>query len=365
MLEQNLKYNIILPTHRPEFFKNCLKSILSQTVLPDRLIIINDNYKQTKKLQNLKIRNVEVLYFNSKDFYGSGALNCFKNTFKVLENIPNLEENYFQVMEDDTEYIKTNLIQRIKNLPNKPGLIYLKILDTFSKNLEIPKVNSVRYQPITNMEFSKGLVDTCGIIFNITESQLKEYNSYLKELNYCLNADIYYFTWMYYFALSSNRLTLQFNNYEINSKQHLNQESKNILNQLSNTGNIWYQSLPNKIKRFIPKILKGIKEEVRFLNLYSVLCAYAIIQPKQRIFFDTPKTYKPSLKQTLTKLYRIYNSNKIDPTWFLIQYQELFNTTDILFYLKEILNKYTLEEIGISKEFPEGYRNYIKGTLCQ
>ena len=38
-----IEYNVIVPTHRPLFLKQCLESILNQKVKPDKVIVILDN----------------------------------------------------------------------------------------------------------------------------------------------------------------------------------------------------------------------------------------------------------------------------------------------------------------------------------
>ena len=264
-----IRYVEIVPTHRYHFVKSCLFSIVKQKVKPNKIICILDSYtdENIENLQNLASKfeidyrvPIEIII---KDITESGsAVNAFKNCFYEANQdntINNNYNNYYHIQEDDVEYIRNTAIGKYRELINLGyDFIYSPLVDIHNGNI----ING-------NIVLTKGLVpikdlpenilDTCSIIFS--GKKLNGFYEYIKNKNYILNGDMYFFKW---FLNQSSKPTSVTETY-IASTIHSNQVTSNLFNQVLGTQYVWYNDFKFKNKR--------LKYEARLMNNYSIRAA--------------------------------------------------------------------------------------------
>lgn len=304
------RYILIIPTHRPNYLKNLLLSITKQKIYPDKIYIINDYHYNTKNNLNLinniiidNFPNLEIVeIIDSTSLFGSGAINAFKNCFKIAEfdynsNLHNKEVSYYHIMEDDTEFLRTKAIKCYKELlDSNIDFIYSPLVDMMGNKVINGDliINKPAFIPDS---IPDTILDTCSIIFN--GKYLHEFNHYLKDKEYVLNGDMYFYVW---FLLNSKN-PLQINETFIKSNIHDNQITSNLYLQTLNSGYYWYIDfikLIGNLSKKESKLLKQLKTENRLMINYSIR---AIINyHKIKIPVDIPSTKPPisTLKKILS-----------------------------------------------------------------
>ena len=101
---------ILLPTHRPQFFEQALKSVINNkklsSVITQLIINCDDKVSDDNCLYVKKFRNIIEQYFpNYKILYNSTKNNSINKIYFDL--IKNVETEYFYFLEDDDILLNT------------------------------------------------------------------------------------------------------------------------------------------------------------------------------------------------------------------------------------------------------------------
>ena len=302
-------FNIIIPTHRPEFLNKSLNTILNQSIKPDRIIIIADIIlknginEYVEKIRQSYSKFPKIIIIQS---HLSGALNAFKQCFKQMEVFFNPKfNNYFQILEDDATFLTKNTFKFIKKHIDKknPEFLYVNLIDKQNDNfLTEPNIsfNISKYNP----EDHSIILDTCGMIFNFNEynkHKIQLFNKIIKDLDYTLIADM--------FALKFFTHNLEFDIIErscIQSIIHPNQISADLNIQPFENSIQWM----HVFKKYGIKD-KFIKHDVYHQIIIRMLATVKHIQNMQHmqhdkviVSLDEHKSEKPSFK-CLRDFYRL------------------------------------------------------------
>ena len=264
-----IRYVEIIPTHRYNFIKSCLVSIVKQKVKPNRIICIIDSYtdENIENLQNLIYKFAEdyqiVIDIIIKDKSESGsAINAFKNCFYEAnhDNDTNKDfNNYYHIQEDDVKYIRNKAIGKyLELLELGHDFIYSPLIDIHNGviiNGDIILTKGL--VPIKDLP--ENILDTCSIIFS--GKNVNGFCEYIKDKDYVLNGDMYFFKWF----LNQSDKPISVTETYISSKIHSDQVTSNLFNQILGTQYIWYNDFKFKNKR--------LKYEARLMNNYSIRAA--------------------------------------------------------------------------------------------
>lgn len=264
-----IRYVEIIPTHRPNFVWKAIKSILKQTSLPDKIYVIAD-YKY--KLDELTLRKIiasnsleELIEIVPSRRIGGEftAIDAFKNCFIMarLDNEQNIfSDNYYHILEDDVSYIRKTAIQRYRDLIKEGyDFIYSPLMDLYNNNICSGElVLNPGLKPITKIP--DNILDTCSMIFKSTMVNLNsEWIDFVKDRDYVLNGDMYFFSW----CLTSADNPISLNETLLTSNIHCNQVTGDLELQLQNTSYAWYMNSPKKIKRLV-------KLEARLMDNFMI-----------------------------------------------------------------------------------------------
>ena len=271
------RYVIIIPTHRPEMLDKLIQSILLQKELPEAIYIIDDTRPKNENLLFSIPKLEPILHvIDSNYLLGTGPVNAFKNCFKIakFDQDTHLDtNNFYHIMEDDTTFIRTKAIKVYKNLIKeyKYDFIYSPIIDI--EDTKILNGNlKLRSEPIFQDGIPEDILDTCSIIFS--GEFIESFNLYLKNKEYALNGDMFFYSWFKCTSVNSIQLTETF----ISSAIHNNQVNSNLYLQTLDTQYNWYDSFkklcysmnlikPNR------KLFKQLKLETRLQINYALRAA--------------------------------------------------------------------------------------------
>ena len=263
---KNLKYIIIIPTHRIEFLKKNLESIMNQNVKPDLIIGIDDTDdidtdSGITKIKELFIKvsqTIPIMYYNKNDkilektILKTGPMRAFANIFLCLEDtisnfkLPEFEtsnEYLVHILEDDCYYLRKTTIEKIINQHKKfnTSLYKLNLVenqDDIQKALNetLKNPNKVR----TDINYNVELIDTSSFIFKYDKKIIDQIIKYLENKQYTLSADVYVFEIL--FNYFSKRFT-DLNSILIFSTQHPLQVSRKFDNDLKDDSHNWLYDL--------------------------------------------------------------------------------------------------------------------------
>lgn len=265
-MTKNLKYIIVIPTHRIEFLKKNLESIMDQTIKPDLIIGIDDTDdigtdSRITKIEELFIKvsqTIPIAYYNKNDkilektILKNGPMRAFTNIFLCLEDtISNFKlqeasdsnEYLIHILEDDCYYLRKTAIEKIINQHKKfnTDLYRLNLVENQDDiqralNETLKNPNKVR----TDINYTSELIDTSGFIFKYDKKIIEQINNYLESKQYTLSADVYIFEILFnYFSKKFADL----NSILIFSTQHPLQVSRKFDNDLNDDSHNWLYDL--------------------------------------------------------------------------------------------------------------------------
>ena len=332
------KYNIVLPTHRINFFKELIESINIQTSIPNLVIIIYDKVSKVEideVLESIKPKFNYIIYSSIESgFYGSGAIEAFKNCFVAIEK--HEEEGYFHIIEDDLKFIRKNSIKSITKELEDCDLLYTKLLsmDYSSKTFLDEYTNNIdNFQQI----------DTCSLVFN--GKFAKKFRDFLSNCGYMLIGDEYLF---WYLFNNSKKIKI-YPKYLLLSYQHDNQVSSNVDLNLNTNAYTWYKFSKklNLFKSFTKENYRKLRKET-ILQYYFPLIFLrekylAASELAQDFNFKLTKSFiKDLFNLYLTKNYELFaNQYKNEILFILNKYNK-----DVLTKVDFDINPYILKKIN-------------------
>ena len=273
-----ISFNIIIPTHRPNFLDEALESINKQTKKPTRIIIIVDactNKNQVHDVLNNYDLNYTVIWSHL-----TGAVNAFKACFRAMEMFSNgKEKNYFHIIEDDVKYLTKGSLKHIWNSLDsfQPDVLLLNMVDVdqngFLGGIKVPLNEPQRID--INMEygltlFSEYNIDTCAVVLGITSFEhlkvLNTFNKLIKDSEFVLTADSYM---VHYFVSQFKNIYLQPNT-SVSSFIHKDQVSSDFYTLLKNSHKQWLGLFKNYLT---PALYKKLKLESRYQIFTGILVA--------------------------------------------------------------------------------------------
>lgn len=359
-----IEYNVIVPTHRPLFLKQCLESILNQKVKPDRVIVILDNTLKNVDEAFQIISSFEQTLFPLYVVHSetTGALNAFKNCFKTMEmfsgSIQLNTKRYFHIMEDDCKYVSNYMVKYIKEILEKENIdfFYLPIIDyvvkedKFKEDIKIDRSTSwlvKNKMPSSNKnprQTEESLIlDTCSMVFEITsidqQNRLSNFNKIIKHLGYVLNADMYAYR---YFIMGSKN-PKRSNRHCVISYIHPDQISANLGAQVMDSQIEWIKAF----RKFNGVITKQLKYEARLMQLFNIKALIKFFN----INLENIKPKKPT-KDFITWYYGCQNLPGEVPSLTSIPYFK----SGISYFIKELK---WISEIEINEKDMD-YSPYLK-----
>lgn len=188
---------VVLSRNRPKYLNNCIKSILSQSIKFDK-IIVSDNSNNKSK-----IKAIEFKYFDQINFvYRGGKLNMFEH-FRV--NFNETKSQYLVIIHDD-DYLNKNYLYNINKFISKHPDFSLVGTNGFyfeDKNLKSKRIfnlnKNLKYFKVhSNLLLNRYLdYDLGGVapfstyLYNL--SHFKKNNIILPDLSRCRFIDDAYF----------------------------------------------------------------------------------------------------------------------------------------------------------------------------
>lgn len=273
-----ISFNIIIPTHRPNFLGDALESIDKQIKKPTRIIIIVDVCANKNQVQDV-LNNYDLNYIVIWSHL-TGAVNAFKACFRAMEMFSNgKEKNYFHIIEDDVKYLTKGSLKHIWNSIDscQPDVLLLNMVDIdqngFLGEIKVALHEPQRIDINTNYGltlFSGYNIDTCAIVLGITSMEhlkaLNTFNKLIKDSEFVLTADSYM---VHYFVSQFKNIYLQ-SNTSVSSFIHKDQISSDFYALLKNSHKQWL----GLFKKYLtPVLYKKLKLESRYQIFTGILVA--------------------------------------------------------------------------------------------
>lgn len=170
------KLNILIRTSmRPEYFKTCIESVLSQTYTNYNIFICYDKKESLSYLENYStIHNISIHYIeiNSDEKY---KFNLYNNFLMSLVN-----EGFILFLDDDDMFTHNNVLKIInENLVNDDSILLWKFM----------RPDKVIY-PSNVADIKLGEIDTTSVCFHNKQKDLSGWND--KK-----NGDYYFYSNMF------------------------------------------------------------------------------------------------------------------------------------------------------------------------
>ena len=120
--------NILVRTHRPNYLKNCMNSIISQDYDNINVVFICDNEKGVKCTRQYNGRLVEVIKDCNKSEkpYGDDYGKFFPYN-SYLDEVQKMVEGYIMFLDDDDQFTKADSVKLIMNNIKRDQLVIWKV----------------------------------------------------------------------------------------------------------------------------------------------------------------------------------------------------------------------------------------------